>query len=161
MTVREAAIGETVLDDPPGEEWLADQDDLKGTYRRIIEAISRGDPDSLDGLMTVDVVDHNPIPNQSPGLSGFKEWIVAVRTSFPDLEGKIGDVLADGDRVAGRVTWRGTHRGVFVGVDPTDVVVSFEAFHVVRFSGGRAAEWWGTADVLGALQQMGATVTGP
>jgi predicted ester cyclase len=37
--------------------------------------------------------------------------------------------------------------------------VSFSAFHLVRFSQDRAVEWWGTADLLGVLQQLGATIS--
>lgn len=83
---------------------MTGQKDLKGTYRRIIETISGGDVGALDGLVAPDIVDHNPFPGQAPGLGGFKEWIAAVRTSFPDLEGAVDDVLAEGDRVAARVT---------------------------------------------------------
>lgn len=57
--------------------------------------------------------------------------------------------------------WRGNHRGHFMGVPGTGVDVEFSAFHVVRFAGGLAVEWWGTPDLLGALVQVGATVTAP
>jgi hypothetical protein len=33
--------------------------------------------------------------------------------------------------------------------------VAFEAYHIVRFEGGTVAEWWGTADIFGALAQLG------
>jgi predicted ester cyclase len=81
--------------------------------------------------------------------------------AFPDLRGTVEDVVVEGDRVAARVTWHGTHGGEFLGMGPTGKRVSFEAFHLVRFSQDRAVEWWGTADLLGALQQMGATISGP
>ena len=84
-----------------------------------------------------------------------------ARSSFPDFAGAVEDVVAEGDRVAGRATWRGTHRGEFMGIPPTGRSVSFSAFHIVRFSEDRAAEWWGTADLLSALQMLGATVSGP
>jgi predicted ester cyclase len=77
------------------------------------------------------------------------------------MRGTVEDVIAEGDRVAARMTWHGTHRGEFMGVGPTGNRVSFTVFHLVRFSQGRAVEWWGTADLLGALQQLGATVAGP
>ena len=134
---------------------------LKDAYRRIIDAISRGDADGLDELIAPDVVDHNPIPDQAPGRDGFKQWMVAARTAFPDIRGTVEEVIAEGDRVAARMTWQGTHRGEFMGVGPTGNRVSFSAFHLVRFSQDRAVEWWGTADLLGALQQLGATVSGP
>jgi steroid delta-isomerase-like uncharacterized protein len=134
---------------------------LKDIYRRIIDAISRGDADGLDELMAPDIVDHNPVPNQAPGVEGFKQWVAYARSSFPDIAGTVEDVIAEGDRVAARVTWRGTHEGTFLGIPPSGKQVSFHAFHIVRFEGDRAAEWWGTADLLSVIQQLGATVSGP
>jgi steroid delta-isomerase-like uncharacterized protein len=134
---------------------------LKDEYRRIIDAISRGDGESIDELVAADIVDHNPIPDQAPGREGFKQWMTTVRAAFPDLSGTVEDVIAEHDRVAARVTWHGTHAGEFLGLRPTGRRVSFSAFHLVRFSQARAAEWWGNADLLGALHQLGATVSGP
>ncbi len=133
----------------------------KDAYRRVIEAVNRGEPDALDGLMAVDMVDHNPIPDQSPGLEGFKQWMMSARASFPDFRGTVEKLIAEGDLVAGRVTWRGTHRGTFVGVPPTERDVAISAFHLVRFADGHVVEWWGTADLLGALMQLGASITTP
>ena len=140
---------------------MSREEELKDAYRGIIDAISRGDADGLDELIAPDVVDHNPIPDQVPGRDGFKQWMAAARTAFPDMRGTVEDVIAEGDRVAARMTWHGTHRGEFVGVRPTGKGVSFSAFHLVRFSQDRAVEWWGTADLLGLLHQLGATVSGP
>ncbi|HYZ11716.1 MAG TPA: ester cyclase [Actinomycetota bacterium] len=127
-------------------------------YGGVIEAISRGDPDALEGLVAPDIVDHNPSPDQPPGINGFKEWIRRVRSSFPDLRGSIETVVAEDDWVAARVTWRGTHRGDFIGLPATNRRVEFEAYHVVRFADGLATEWWGAADLLGAAEQLGATL---
>jgi steroid delta-isomerase-like uncharacterized protein len=135
------------------------EQELKDAYRRIIEAISRGDAEGLDELMAPEIVDHNPIPNQAPGRDGFKQWMAAARTAFPDMRGTVEDVIAEGDRVAARTTWHGTHRGEFVGVGATGRRVSFSAFHLVRFSQDRAVEWWGTADLLKVLQQLGAPIS--
>jgi ketosteroid isomerase-like protein len=94
-------------------------------YRRIIDAISRGDADSLDELVAPDVVDHNPIPDQAPGLDGVKQWLAAARTAFPDLRGTVEDVVVEGDRLAARVTWYAhtgatkTHRGSRQGSNGT------------------------------------------
>jgi predicted ester cyclase len=132
--------------------------DPKETYRRIIDAVNRGDPDALDDPMAPDIVDHNPIPDQKPGREGFKQWMAGAKESLPDLFGTIEDLIAEGDLVAARVRWQGTHRGEWLGIRPTNRRVSFSAFHQVRFSKGRAVEWWGTADLLGALRQLGASV---
>jgi ketosteroid isomerase-like protein len=49
---------------------VATPEELKETYRRIIDAISRGDADGFDELIAADIVDHNPIPDQAPGRRG-------------------------------------------------------------------------------------------
>src|SRR5215204_3111044 len=128
----------------------------KATYRRVIEAVNAGDFDALDALFAADMADHNPVPGQVPGLTGFKQWLATARRSFPDLRGTVEHLLAEGDLVAGR----GTQAGPFAGAAPTGQSVAFEAYHIVRFEGGKAAEWWGTADIFGALAQLGALPVG-
>jgi len=136
-------------------------DERKDAYRGVIAAVGDGDLATLDVLMAPDVIDHNPMPGQDPGIAGFKQWASAVRSSFPDFRGTVVTVLAEGDLVAGHVIWRGTQHGSFLGVPPSGRPVDIRAFHIVRLSGGRIVEWWGTADLLGALEQLGARVVPP
>jgi predicted ester cyclase len=77
-----------------------------------------------------------------------------VRAAFPDVHVTVEDTLSQGDRVAGRVTWRGTHQGPLAGVAGSGKPVQFTAIHIVRFVNGKTAEWWGVADLLGVLQQI-------
>jgi predicted ester cyclase len=133
-------------------------DDVRRSYAAIIAAIGDRDDRVLDRLIALDIVDHNPVPNQPPGLAGIRYWAATVYEAFPDLTGTVEDTVAEGEKVAGRVTWRGTHRGPFVGLPGTGRSVEFEAFHIIRFAGNRAVEWWGTADLLGALTRLGAGV---
>lgn len=112
------------------------------TFLQIIEALNRNKPDELDQGMSANLVDHNPIPGQAPALSGFKQWMNMARSAFPDLHATIEDVMTDDDKVVGRVTWYGTQQG------------SFAAIHIVRFENRKAVEWWGIADLPGAIQQL-------
>jgi steroid delta-isomerase-like uncharacterized protein len=129
-----------------------------GVYRQVFDAVNRGDEAALDALLTEDVLDHNPIPGQAPGIPGFRQWMRYVRAAFPDVHVAVEDTMSQGDRVAGRVTWRGTHQGPLAGIAGTGRPVEFTAIHIVRFENGKAAEWWGVADLLGALMQTGAQV---
>lgn len=135
--------------------------DHVSTYRSIVQAVSEGRLDTLDRFMAADLLDHNPAPGQPAGLPGFKFWATTARRAFPDLRGTVEDTVAAGDKVAGRVTWTGTHRGELLGVPGRGSEVEFPAFHIVRFDAGLAVEWWGTADLLQALMQVGATVSPP
>jgi predicted ester cyclase len=125
-------------------------------YRRLIEAVNADDPDALDSLCAADMTDHNPFPGQPPGVEGLKYWMASVRSFFPDLRATIADAFAAGDRVAGRVIWSGTHEGRFAGVAPTGKRAEFTAMHIVRIENRKVVEWWGVADLLGAIQQLGA-----
>ena len=124
-------------------------------------AVNDGNVAALDALLAPDIVDHNPIPNQAAGIEGFKQWMSSFRAYSLDLHGTIENMVAEDRLLAGHVIWRGSHRGPFVGVPPTNMHVVLPAFHIVRFSAGRIVEWWGTADLFGALPQMGAHISHP
>jgi steroid delta-isomerase-like uncharacterized protein len=134
---------------------------LRSTYEAIIAAVGAAEDEVLDELIAIDLIDHNPVPGQAPGVAGFKDWAAAMRVAFPDLHGAVDDTVVEGNKVAARVTWRGTHRGVFAGFPATGAAVEIQAVHIVWFADGRAAEWWGTADIYGALKQMGANIAPP
>jgi steroid delta-isomerase-like uncharacterized protein len=116
--------------------------DHRAIYLRTIAAIEEGDFDALDDLLAEDLVDHNPIPGQLPGREGFKQWMAAVRQTFPDLSATVEDTVVENDRVAGRVTVRGKYSAPLAGVAPTNLSVGFTAFHIVRMSQGEIVEWW-------------------
>jgi predicted ester cyclase len=88
-------------------------------------------------------------------LAGFTE-------GFPDLQLTIEDTVAEGDLVAQRISFNGTHTGVFQGLPPTNRRVTFSGLELNRFEDGRVAEHWFQLDALGLLQQLGlAVVPGP
>lgn len=81
---------------------------------------------------------------------------MAVYTAaFPDLQLTTEDMVAEGDKVAIRNTWRGTHQGAFQGLPPTGKHVAFTGTDIFRFVGGKIAEQWADLDALGLMQQLG------
>src|SRR5437016_154389 len=93
------------------------------------------------------------------GPEGFRQGIAQFLAAFPDLQGTIEDIVAEGDRVATRQTWRGTHLGVFAGVPPTGKRVTFANMDIYRFEDGKAVEEWFSMDIFGLMQQLGAIPT--
>ena len=49
---------------------------------------------AVDALFATNMLDHNPVPGQVPGLARFKQWMATVQRSFPALRGTVGHVLA-------------------------------------------------------------------
>ena len=133
--------------------------DNKEAARRLYETLNRvletGDASLLDAVMDPGVVDHHPDPGQSPGLDGIKKGFLEFRAAFPDLRFTIEDLIAEGDKVACRLSTRGTHRGTFLGVAATGRTVEQRGIDFLRFSGGKMIERWGEFDTLRLLRRIG------
>lgn len=140
---------------------MSDEPALPEVYARIIAAVGAQDVEALEELLDAEIVDHNPVPDQPPGREGVVMWMRGMHAAFPDMTGAVEDTVAQGDKVAGRVVWSGTHHGEFLGVPGTGRRVSIVALHLLRFRNGKAAEWWGAADLLGAATSVGARVVPP
>jgi predicted ester cyclase len=85
-----------------------------------------------------------------------KQFIVGLSKAFPDLHFKIEDIVAEGDKVAYRLTVSGTHKGEFQGILPTNKEVSFSSTGISNIVDGKVAEDWVDADTMGLMQQLGA-----
>ncbi len=64
-------------------------------------------------------------------------------------------MVAEGDEVVTRSTWRGTHQGTFMGMPATGKQVAVTGIDITRYAGGKAVEHWGNQDLLGLMQQLG------
>ena len=77
-------------------------------------------------------------------------------TAFPDMHVTIEDQIAEGDKVASRLTVSGTHKGDFMGMAPTGKQMMITGIDIVHIKDGKAVERWGNLDDLGLMQQLGA-----
>ena len=127
----------------------------KAIAKRVYEIISSGDLDRAEEIVDPDAPDNELLPDDPPAklIDTFKETFAEAREAFPDLTVRVEDVMAEGDRVAGRVTMHGTHRGEFQGIAPTGKRVEVRAIDIFRISNGKIVEHWGHADdPTGVLQ---------
>jgi steroid delta-isomerase-like uncharacterized protein len=134
---------------------------LRESYQAIIDAVAAADVESLDRLIDVDITDHNAVPGQAAGRAGITYWVTMMHNAFADLTGVVEDTVVEGDKIAARVTWHGTHRGDFAGIPGTGVAITMQSVQILKFTDGLASDWWGTADVFGVLRQVGAAVAPP
>jgi predicted ester cyclase len=79
-----------------------------------------------------------------------------LRGAFPDRTDTIEDIVADGDRVGMLFRVRGTHKGSFFGIAPTNKPFDIHELGIFRLADGKITEAWFMADELGLLQQLGA-----
>ena len=124
--------------------------------RRWIECgWQKGQSEVVDELHAPNFVDNNPAGRGSDN-DGFKEGIVQLYAAFPDFHARIEDILIDAAQGKAAVRWTatGTHRGTFMGCDPTGRVIHFKCIEIVRIDNGRIAERWGEWNSVELLEQL-------
>lgn len=131
----------------------------KEFFRRYIEVIfNEGRHDLLPDYVASDAVDHDPLPGTEtmPILQGLASFLEMRRQAFPDFKYTIEDVLAEGDKVFGRLTMHGTHTGAFLGIPASGVNAEMKVMTLVRLQDGKVQEHWGRPDMMSLLRQIGA-----
>jgi predicted ester cyclase len=131
--------------------------DAKQVVVEFYEGWTRGVID-FDGLVDADIVNHQPDTEPARGRALFQAAVAGVMAAVPDSRWQVSDLVAEGDRVALRVTWSGTHQGgQFRGFDiPGPKPFSVEHIHIYQVRHGRIAEHWVVRDDLTMLAQLGA-----
>ena len=94
-------------------------------------------------------------PPFPPGPAHMKQLVTTLTTAFPDSHFTVEDVIAAGDKVVGRITWSGTHRGEFLGIPATGKAFKVSHIQIYRFARGKMVEHWAVRDDLGMLRQLG------
>ncbi|MFQ6026895.1 MAG: ester cyclase [Dehalococcoidia bacterium] len=89
-------------------------------------------------------------------LECLKQFYCGLWEAFPDLHITVEDMVGEDDKVAWRLSVRGTHKSEFRGVPATGVEVTFPAQYIFRFKDGKIVERWTNFDRLGVLVQLGA-----
>ena len=116
------------------------------------EVVNRHDVDAANAIIADDFVEHEP--GFGSGLGGFKEGFGMRFVAFPDLTVRIHELLAEGDKVVARMTYRGTHRGDFLGLAASGKLIQVHAMDIVRIDHDKMVEHWGLFDMLALLQQL-------
>jgi predicted ester cyclase len=118
----------------------------KAVSNRMAEAIGRADFDAFDELMAPELAEE------------FKQGVSELRRSFPDYHGTNEIQVAEGDMVANRFVYYGTHRGEFMGVAPTGRRVTFRGLTLDKVVDGKIVENIVEMDLEDVLGQIGAVV---
>ena len=131
--------------------------DNKALVRRLFaEVWNQGNLTAIDELFATSYIRYDPAAPEAKGLAGLKHFVTTLRMAFPDIDVALEDLIAEGDKVAARAIWRGTHQGEYLGIAPTGRQVAVMGTVTVRIAHDKFQEGWLTMDTLGLLQQLGA-----
>ncbi|MFE6784281.1 ester cyclase [Streptomyces sp. NPDC057680] len=137
---------------------VRDEAMYKNNARRLMEMFSdQPELALLDEVLAEGYHDHDPTNEQDViGMDAVRREVEMWRGGF-DFAFTVDDQIAEGDRVCTRWTWRGSHTGDFMGLQPTGMDVSMTGTVVHRFrDDGKIVEGWWQYDLLGLMGQLGA-----
>jgi steroid delta-isomerase-like uncharacterized protein len=130
----------------------------KAIVRRFLEDYT---PAVVDELLVSNYIHHDPSlpPEFQRGRDAYKQINAMFHSAFPDLNVTVEDLVAEGNKVAARWIWGGTHRGELMGIPATSKQVAATGTSIHRIAEGRIAESWFNFDTLGMMQQLGVVPT--
>jgi predicted ester cyclase len=138
-------------------------DELKRKFRHIPEIIMNlGEVEIADLEIAEDYVEHIAMPpGFPPNRQGFKDFVIMLRTAFPDLHYEVdhlttNDLVGENQKVVHRITAHATHLGPWGSVPATGKRMTWTEIHIGLYVQGLLVEHWGTIDTLSIMQQMGA-----
>jgi steroid delta-isomerase-like uncharacterized protein len=122
----------------------------------VEEAFNQGNLEAAEEIYAPIFISHDPTTPEGQGTpDDVKQFVNTYRTAFPDGHTTVEGSIAEGDQVAYRWTFRGTHQGGLMGIPPTGKQVTITGITINRLSGGKIEEQWNNFDQLGVLRQLG------
>jgi predicted ester cyclase len=128
----------------------------KAIVRRFYEAFGEEALDAIEEVLSPDLAayPHSATVPQTreEALNGIRMWYTAFSDSYYTIE----EQLAEGDRVATRVSLRAVHsKGEFMGLPPTGKQITVKGISIEWVKDGRIVERRVSYDQVGMLQQLG------
>jgi predicted ester cyclase len=119
------------------------------------EGINKNNSAVINALIHPEYENHG-MPGTAPGVEGFRQVVSTFLNAFPDMSVTVQDVVAEGDMVATRGYFDGTHAGELMGIPATGRKVRGNYMDFWKIKDGQAIENWVQMDFAGIMQQIGA-----
>lgn len=129
-----------------------DKKQIRAFAERWLAAVCAGDSEAFEQLTAAETLD--TLNGQSVSRVAFQERARAVFEAFEQLEGRIDELLLDGDKIAWRWTLNGCQRAPFLGEPNTGRPITLQGINLQRLQGGLVVEHFTLLDVPGALRQL-------
>jgi len=109
---------------------------------------------AIGEILSPDAVFHGSLGMDRTGHDGFIDYAERVRAAFPDFHNTVEEMIAEGDRLAACLTYRGTHRGEIFGIEATGRAVSYAGVAIFVMREGLIGQVWVLGDRMALIQQL-------
>ena len=120
--------------------------ELVKTFYEVI--VSENRLDELDRYISDDCVQKVGEKEIHLGIVGMRKHLVALKETYPDYAMKIIRQYSDGDYVISEFIMRGTHKGEFVGIKPTNKILEITGIDIDKVIDGKIVEHGGAANTF-------------
>jgi len=112
--------------------------------RALLAAVDAGDIDAALACYAPDYHDHDASDARAgaDALTALRHGFRMFAEAFSDVQHSLDDAIADGDRVAARISVEARHTGAIFGVPPTGRLVRNDSIVIYRFERGLIRERW-------------------
>ena len=127
----------------------------KETLKRLFDEVwNNNNLDAVNKCFAENFVRYG-IGGTSIDLNTYKQFLVTMRKTTPDIYRSLDEMVAEGDKIAFSFTWTGTDIGGWGGRPPTGKKLSAEECYIARFENGKIVEIKQHADPMGLFQELG------
>lgn len=127
----------------------------KAVVQRFREALDAGDLDGAFAVFAPNAVVHMGSAPEPLSMEGFKQMGQLLLGAFTGSTSTVEDMIAEGDKVVSRLTFRGAHTGDLMGIPPTGKSVTMSEIIIDRLADGQIVESWRLFDQMAMMQQLG------
>ena len=125
----------------------------KAVIVKLLEQTDRGNLNVIDEFYSPHYKEHNPksAKRMAEGIEGVRKAFQVFSSAFPDASHKIEDIIAEGDKVAARITFTGTFKNALLGYPPTGNQIKAMGTAFYRIEDGKIVEKWEEFSALDLL----------
>lgn len=135
--------------------------EMKALAEKEIKVWNGGPLSLFDEILSPEYVMHGVDSKDIIGIEAYKANVTSTRTSFPDFNVAVDDLIIKGDKLVMRWTITGTNTGPFGELPPTGKKMSVSGVTIGHFVDGKAREAWMFYNEVLSLSQLGFTITPP
>ena len=124
---------------------MDNKDIVKYFYEFIV---SENKLDELSKYISEDCIQKTGEKEIFIGIDGMRQHLLALKKTYPDYTIKIVRQYAVDDYVISEFIMRGTHKGEFIGITPTNKVLEITGVDIDKVIDGKIVERGGAANTF-------------
>lgn len=126
----------------------------KAVLRALVTDMDRGHLERIEQYYHPAYEEHGGSGKSESGVAGVRAGLTAFAAAFDEARHEIEDLVAEGDRVAARISFSGIFARPLFGLPPTGRRVTAAGVAIYRMEDGRIREKWGYFNTLEHLRAV-------